>query len=77
MNKTAITITTINIPKFLEGLCENINEHSHVDETTIIIIADKKTPNDAEVNTLSQVPRLCASPLAPVPVVPIIATRPA
>ena len=48
MNRTAITITTINVPKFLEGLCENINEHGHVDETTIIIIADKKTPNDAE-----------------------------
>ena len=48
MADSAITITTINVPRFLEGLCKNIYEHNHKDETCIIIIGDKKTPSEAE-----------------------------
>jgi len=48
MSDSAITITTINIPIFLENLCKNIYEHNHKDDTCIIIVADKKTPSDTE-----------------------------
>ena len=41
--KTAIVTTTINIPTFLEDICENANEYNH-NELGIIIIGDKKTP---------------------------------
>ncbi|MDP3880004.1 MAG: hypothetical protein Q8Q07_06855 [Dehalococcoidales bacterium] len=43
MDNTVITITTINIPTFLEGICENIKTHDHKD-TSILIIGDLKTP---------------------------------
>lgn len=45
MNKTVITITTINVPTFIEGLCENINTHGHSD-ISLLIIGDVKTPGE-------------------------------
>ena len=41
--ETTITITTINKPEFLGGLCKNISEYGHKD-TDIVIIGDIKTP---------------------------------
>ena len=43
MSNTVITITTINIPTFIEGICENINTYGHSD-ASILIIGDVKTP---------------------------------
>ncbi|MBH30577.1 MAG: hypothetical protein CMG71_01130 [Candidatus Marinimicrobia bacterium] len=46
MNKTAVITTTINVPKFLDGISENAikNKHSNI---SFYIIGDKKTPNEA------------------------------
>lgn len=44
MNKTAITITTINVPKILEDICRNLVKNSRLAETSILVIGDKKTP---------------------------------
>ena len=41
--ETTITVTTINKPVFLDGLCENIARFGHKN-TDIIIIGDVKTP---------------------------------
>lgn len=46
MSKTTITITTINVPVFLEDLGRNINDHGH-DDVDILIIGDAKTPVEA------------------------------
>ena len=43
MNKTAITITTINVPAFLKDLCKNVISHNQR-EISILVIGDKKTP---------------------------------
>ena len=45
MSKTVITITTINVPTFVEGICENINTHGHSD-VSILVIGDVKTPTE-------------------------------
>ncbi len=45
MPKTTVVITTINIPIFVDGICENINKYKH-DDVNILIIGDKKTPNE-------------------------------
>lgn len=42
--KTAIVITTINIPGILEGISKNMIKYGHMKDTGIIIIGDKKTP---------------------------------
>ena len=46
--KTAIVTTTINIPTFLEDICENAHEYNH-NELGIIIIGDKKTPHEITI----------------------------
>ena len=43
MNKTAITITTINVPNILEGLCQNAISHQQK-ELSVLVIGDTKTP---------------------------------
>ena len=43
MKKTAITITTINVPTILEGLCKNVIAHQQ-SEVTVLVIGDTKTP---------------------------------
>ncbi len=44
MNKTAIVITTINVPKILEDIGENVKRYKHEKDVSILIIGDKKTP---------------------------------
>lgn len=48
MNKTAITITTINVPKILEDICQNLADHGRKGEADIIVIGDKKTPDEVK-----------------------------
>src|SRR3989339_2291145 len=48
MSKTAITITTINVPKILEDICQNINAYNRKEEADIIVIGDKKTPEEVK-----------------------------
>ena len=43
MSKTTVIITTINVPTFIDGLCDNILEYKHSD-VNILVIGDKKTP---------------------------------
>jgi len=43
MKSTVITITTINIPVFIDGMCENINSYGHAN-ASILVIGDIKTP---------------------------------
>lgn len=43
--KAAIVITTIYKNKIIEMLCRNIKKFKHVDDTSIIVIPDKKTPD--------------------------------
>ncbi len=47
MSKTAITITTINVPKFMRGLCENLKSHKQSD-ASILVIGDVKTPAETK-----------------------------
>jgi len=47
-NENAIVITTINMPTILESLGENITKYHHENDTSIIIIGDKKTPKGIE-----------------------------
>jgi hypothetical protein len=44
--KSVIVFTTINAPKIARFLCENIEKFGHKKETGIIIIGDKKSPNE-------------------------------
>jgi len=44
--KNAIVITTINTPLILDNLGKNLVKYNHEDDTSIIIIGDKKTPKD-------------------------------
>lgn len=43
MSKTAIVTTTIRLPRFLEGVCENVVTHKHED-VSCIVVGDEKTP---------------------------------
>ena len=45
--KTAITITTINVPKILKDICENLTKYKHSD-VFILVIGDKKTPPETK-----------------------------
>ncbi len=45
MSKTAITITTIHIPKILRDISENLIRHKKTDASSILVIGDKKTPD--------------------------------
>lgn len=45
MSKTAITITTIHIPKILKDICENLIHYKRLD-VSILVIGDKKTPDE-------------------------------
>jgi len=40
----AILTTTINVPYFLDDLCKNIYQYGHNENVIILIIGDKKTP---------------------------------
>ena len=44
----AILCTTINVPTFLNSLCQNIKKFAHNKNTIILIIGDMKTPLDAK-----------------------------
>ncbi|MGD8787461.1 MAG: hypothetical protein PVJ60_08565 [Phycisphaerales bacterium] len=48
MSNTVITITTINVPKFIEGICENLNKYGHLSDTSILVIGDVKTPTETK-----------------------------
>lgn len=47
MNDTVITITTINVPTFIDGICENIKNYGHSD-VSILVIGDMKTPAETK-----------------------------
>jgi hypothetical protein len=42
--KTAIVVTTIFEPEFLKGYCQSVRHANRLDETTVYIIPDRKTP---------------------------------
>ena len=44
MSKTAITITTINVPNFIEGICQNLIKYNRLNSAAMIVIGDVKTP---------------------------------
>lgn len=46
MGRTAINITTIHVPEFMDGLCKNIKENGH--DPDIIVIGDFKTPPETK-----------------------------
>ena len=43
MNNTVITIPTINVPTFIDGICENINTYGHSDASILVIGAAQPT----------------------------------
>lgn len=45
-NTAALVLTTINTPNLLDGYYQNLKEHDHLDQCEIIVIPDKKTPNN-------------------------------
>ncbi|MEW6088415.1 MAG: hypothetical protein AB1498_08945 [bacterium] len=47
MGKTAITITTINVPEFIKGICQNLINYNRLD-VSILVIGDVKTPAETE-----------------------------
>jgi len=47
MSKTAITITTINVPKFIKGICRNLTSHN-ISGASILVIGDVKTPPETK-----------------------------
>jgi hypothetical protein len=44
IRKTAIVVTTVFEPEFLEGYLRSIQQANRIDETTVYIIPDRKTP---------------------------------
>ena len=50
MNRTTsyIVLTTINIPYLLEGYADNLERYGHKGEVGFIVVADLKTPPEAE-----------------------------
>jgi len=51
--KYEIVLTTINVPTLLEDYAKNFLQFDHKDEVEILVIGDKKTPNQ-EVENLMQ-----------------------
>jgi reversibly glycosylated polypeptide len=49
MSKFTIVITTINLPKLLGDLALNIASHDRANDTTILVIGDRKTPRELPV----------------------------
>ncbi len=50
MSNYAITFTTINVPIVLQSYFDNLQRYDHLQDTIIIIVGDKKTPNsDVEI----------------------------
>jgi len=45
MSKTAIIITTINVPKILKDISENLSNYKKLSDSSILVIGDKKTPD--------------------------------
>ena len=46
MSKTIVITSTINVPTFLRGLCENATLHN-MDDFSIMVIGDVKTPEES------------------------------
>lgn len=46
--KAALVLTTINIPHLLYGYADNFEKYGHTDEVEIIVIGDRKTPEEAK-----------------------------
>lgn len=44
--KTSIVFTTINLPTVAEDYCKNLEKFGHKNEAGIIIVGDKKSPNE-------------------------------
>lgn len=42
--KAAIVLTTINVPVLLDGYYENLRAHGRLEDVTVIVIPDRKTP---------------------------------
>lgn len=42
--KTAIVLTTINVPTLLEAYADNFARHRHLDDVQVFVIGDRKTP---------------------------------
>jgi hypothetical protein len=47
MSKTAINITTIHVPIFIKGICNNLKKHN-ISDASILVIGDVKTPPETE-----------------------------
>ena len=49
--RIAIVTTTINVPLFLNGICNSIkkNKSLKTNELSIIVVGDKKTPTGAKI----------------------------
>lgn len=46
--KAALVLTTINVPDLLYGYADNFEKYGHKDEVEIIVIGDRKTPEEAK-----------------------------
>lgn len=46
--KYALVLTTINVPNLLIGYADNFEKYGHKSEVGIIVIGDKKTPEEAK-----------------------------
>lgn len=47
MSKTILVTTTIRVPKFLEGVCKNALMNNREENLSLMVVGDKKTPNEA------------------------------
>ena len=47
MSKTVLVTTTIRVPKFLEGVCKNALMNNREENLSLMVVGDKKTPNEA------------------------------
>lgn len=46
--KTALVLTTINVPHLLIGYADNFERYGHKDDVELLVIGDLKTPAEAE-----------------------------
>lgn len=49
MPKAALVMTTVNGIGLLDGYRDNFEKHGHLDDVTVYVIPDEKTPNDIYV----------------------------
>jgi len=45
--KAAVVLTTIHVPELLEGYRDNFERYGHLDDVTVYVIPDRKTPREA------------------------------